>query len=198
MTHERYSKPKAVIEEKIARWTGMLEEGEKGAEGVSEAPPERERTFQRREQRTESPASSKSKTLFPIICALCKKESTVPFNPDPSKPVYCKDCLKKIKSERQKRPLADISQKASSRELRPNFPSPVKVAPPPAPRVPPHHKPDIQKTEPVITVSNDLPGLSLEEVLKKDATESMHRTKTHTNTSQQGSAIKPGQKIQFD
>jgi len=35
---------------------------------------------------------------FPVICSLCKKETTVPFKPDPSRTVYCKDCIAKIKS----------------------------------------------------------------------------------------------------
>ena len=35
---------------------------------------------------------------FPAICLLCKKETTVPFKPDPGRPVYCKECIVKIKS----------------------------------------------------------------------------------------------------
>ncbi|MSU44833.1 DUF87 domain-containing protein [Candidatus Nomurabacteria bacterium] len=35
---------------------------------------------------------------FPVICSLCKKETTVPFKPEPGRPVYCKDCITKIKS----------------------------------------------------------------------------------------------------
>ena len=35
---------------------------------------------------------------FPAICSLCKKETTVPFKPDPGRAVYCKDCVAKIKS----------------------------------------------------------------------------------------------------
>ncbi len=35
---------------------------------------------------------------FPIICSACKKESSVPFKPEPGRPAYCKDCIAKIKS----------------------------------------------------------------------------------------------------
>jgi len=35
---------------------------------------------------------------FPVVCSLCKKETTVPFKPDPGRLVYCKDCIAKIKS----------------------------------------------------------------------------------------------------
>lgn len=30
--------------------------------------------------------------MFPATCAECGKETTVPFKPNPEKPVYCKDC----------------------------------------------------------------------------------------------------------
>ena len=35
---------------------------------------------------------------FPTICSLCKKETTVPFKPEPGRTVYCKECMAKIKS----------------------------------------------------------------------------------------------------
>jgi CxxC-x17-CxxC domain-containing protein len=35
---------------------------------------------------------------FKTICSLCKKETTVPFKPEPGRTVYCKDCMVKIKS----------------------------------------------------------------------------------------------------
>ena len=35
---------------------------------------------------------------FPVICSLCKKETTVPFKPEKGRPVYFKECVAKIKS----------------------------------------------------------------------------------------------------
>lgn len=35
---------------------------------------------------------------FPIVCSLCKLEKTVPFKPESGRPVYCKECIAKIKS----------------------------------------------------------------------------------------------------
>ena len=35
---------------------------------------------------------------FKAICATCGKETWVPFKPDPNRPVYCKDCMEKIKA----------------------------------------------------------------------------------------------------
>ncbi len=30
--------------------------------------------------------------MFPATCVECGQETTVPFKPNPDKPVYCKDC----------------------------------------------------------------------------------------------------------
>ncbi len=35
---------------------------------------------------------------FKAICSNCGKETFVPFEPEPGRPIYCKDCLAKIKS----------------------------------------------------------------------------------------------------
>lgn len=35
---------------------------------------------------------------FEIECSICKKQTTVPFKPTPGRPVYCKDCMEKIKA----------------------------------------------------------------------------------------------------
>ncbi|MBS3170533.1 DNA-directed RNA polymerase [Candidatus Woesearchaeota archaeon] len=35
------------------------------------------------------------KELHEATCSNCGKECKVPFKPNPSKPVYCRDCYKK-------------------------------------------------------------------------------------------------------
>ena len=35
---------------------------------------------------------------FTAVCSICAKETKVPFKPEPGRPVYCKDCITKIKS----------------------------------------------------------------------------------------------------
>ncbi len=35
---------------------------------------------------------------FPAVCSFCKKDTTVPFKPEKGRPVYCKDCIAKIKA----------------------------------------------------------------------------------------------------
>ncbi len=36
--------------------------------------------------------------MYPIVCADCGKDSEVPFDPKPDRPVYCKECLPKHRS----------------------------------------------------------------------------------------------------
>ena len=42
-------------------------------------------------------ADSESKQMFDAICVNCNKEIKVPFKPDPTRPVYCKDCFAEMK-----------------------------------------------------------------------------------------------------
>jgi CxxC-x17-CxxC domain-containing protein len=45
------------------------------------------RKQQRMGRRSDGP-----REMFPAVCAQCGAETTVPFQPNPDKPVYCKDC----------------------------------------------------------------------------------------------------------
>lgn len=40
---------------------------------------------------------------FPAVCTKCGKETTVPFQPTPGKPVYCIDCFREIRQDRPRR-----------------------------------------------------------------------------------------------
>lgn len=37
------------------------------------------------------------RTLYPATCSECGKETEVPFNPSPGKPVYCRECFQSRK-----------------------------------------------------------------------------------------------------
>jgi CxxC-x17-CxxC domain-containing protein len=66
-----YCKPRDVVEEEINNWSGMA---------IGDNP------------------DSSTVEKFPAICSNCKKETTVPFKPEPGRTVYCKDCIAKLKS----------------------------------------------------------------------------------------------------
>jgi CxxC-x17-CxxC domain-containing protein len=38
---------------------------------------------------------SEDRKMYKCTCADCKKETEVPFEPKPDRPVYCKECLPK-------------------------------------------------------------------------------------------------------
>ncbi|KKS23665.1 MAG: hypothetical protein UU82_C0023G0014 [Candidatus Nomurabacteria bacterium GW2011_GWC2_41_8] len=68
-----YCRPKEVVEREINDWSGMsLGNDNETAPGSLEK--------------------------FPAVCSFCKKETTVPFKPEPGRTVYCKDCIARIKS----------------------------------------------------------------------------------------------------
>ncbi len=78
-SRRRYARPRAVVEEEINKWSGVMpavdEQGnllpQMGADGIMR---------------------------YPIVCSSCGKAATVPFPPIPGKPVYCKECVAKIKA----------------------------------------------------------------------------------------------------
>lgn len=76
VSRERYGTPRKIVEEKIAKWTGFLKLPE------SQIVP--------------------AQVLYDAQCSLCGKWTKVIFPPDPSRPVYCKSCLKKIERKKEK------------------------------------------------------------------------------------------------
>ncbi len=68
-SRELYTRPRQIVEEEINKWSGMSMEYSQNDEGK-----------------------------FPAECSSCKKSIKVPFEPAPGRPVYCRDCLAKIKS----------------------------------------------------------------------------------------------------
>lgn len=72
VSRERYSRPRAEVEEQISRWSGL---GADAAGGWSE-----------------------EGKMHDTICSNCGKETRVPFKPDGRRPAYCLDCLRKIEA----------------------------------------------------------------------------------------------------
>jgi CxxC-x17-CxxC domain-containing protein len=85
VTRERYAVPRSVIEEKIAKWTGEIN---------NDAPP----------------AQGQPKPLYDIQCSMCGKTTKVVFKPEPGRKVYCKTCLKKVQSSNEERPRNYVSR----------------------------------------------------------------------------------------
>ena len=45
--------------------------------------------------------SSRGREMHKATCAKCKKECEVPFKPSGDRPVYCKECYAKERSQRR-------------------------------------------------------------------------------------------------
>ncbi len=75
LSREKYGRPHAEVEAKIAAWSGVGS-GEGAGFGGGEG------------------AGPGGK--FEAVCWNCGKTATVPFKPDGKRPVYCSSCLKKI------------------------------------------------------------------------------------------------------
>ncbi|MBU0612212.1 type IV secretion system DNA-binding domain-containing protein [Patescibacteria group bacterium] len=66
-----YCRPKEVVENEINSWSGMsIGDGNDGAGGEK----------------------------FSAKCSVCGSETMVPFKPAPGRPIYCRDCIAKMKS----------------------------------------------------------------------------------------------------
>ncbi|MDP3975013.1 MAG: type IV secretion system DNA-binding domain-containing protein [Candidatus Jorgensenbacteria bacterium] len=76
---KRYAKPRQAVEEEISRWAG----GIMGTEGAPFG---------------SAGATTDEGGKFETVCSSCGKTTTVPFKPEAGRPVYCQDCLKKIKA----------------------------------------------------------------------------------------------------
>ena len=73
-SRERYARPREEVERRISQWSGMMDDSMGGGGG----------------------GPSGSLKMFDAKCWNCGKETTVPFQPDGKRPVYCLSCFKQI------------------------------------------------------------------------------------------------------
>ncbi len=89
-----YAKPREAVEKEITNWSGMMGDM---TEGEFAAAPVRERTS--------VPAGDGVK--YSAICSSCGKTTQLNFKPMEGRPIYCRDCLAKIKSGEMARVKVD-------------------------------------------------------------------------------------------
>src|SRR3989339_149561 len=87
VTRERYARPREVIEDKIIRWSEN-----RGVEETSKAKATatltgKNNSDQKNRKKKETGISHDA------VCDLCGKKSKINFDPDPTKPIYCRECL---------------------------------------------------------------------------------------------------------
>lgn len=70
---KRYARPRHAVEEEVNKWSGVMESAEGGLVVIEPG-------------------------KFPATCAICGKIFSLPFEPLGSRPVYCRECLAKVKA----------------------------------------------------------------------------------------------------
>jgi len=104
ITRERYGTQREIVEEKIARWSGMVTEKDLETDR-STAGIRRDKVETMKNAKTiraagkpiksSHPASTAGdRKMYSAKCATCDADIEVPFKPDGSRPTFCKDCLK--------------------------------------------------------------------------------------------------------
>jgi len=108
VSRERYSKPKDVVEDKIARWSGMAgeEEEDKASENTpsryakKDAEDKKETVSEkRRPAASKDSQGSKGRETYVVECYECGTPTEVNFQPDGIRPVYCKNCFRDIRNK---------------------------------------------------------------------------------------------------
>lgn len=113
ITRERYGTKREVVEEKIARWSGLITEKDLAAAESREAI--RENNINTLDIKKSARAAKEqtidvrpilpdagNRLMFPTKCATCGINIKVPFKPDGSRPTFCKDCLKDYQRQKAK------------------------------------------------------------------------------------------------
>ncbi len=98
VSRERYASSRAEVEDKIARWSGMLPPEPEGKIQAAATQPVSQITSriigQPINRPVSQPADYPARKLFDAVCDTCRLKIQVPFEPDSKRPTFCKDCLK--------------------------------------------------------------------------------------------------------
>ncbi len=105
VSRERYAKPRELIEEKITRWSENKEETDTsvsanrnkdkndGTTDFVRPKKDNEREKKSGEDKSKNNKAKNRNIKKKVICSFCGKNTEINFDPDPNKPIYCKECL---------------------------------------------------------------------------------------------------------
>ncbi|MFH1968449.1 MAG: CxxC-x17-CxxC domain-containing protein [bacterium] len=102
-SRERYGVKREIVEEKISRWSGFVDGKDVREEGghpiINKS--NQGKSFQRSGvSASNAPQMDGQTTLYDAVCSSCGKPTKVIFPPEKGRAVYCKSCLKKLKSDK--------------------------------------------------------------------------------------------------
>ncbi|MFM7088177.1 MAG: type IV secretion system DNA-binding domain-containing protein [Candidatus Paceibacterota bacterium] len=98
VSRELYCRPREEVEAEIVEWSGTVATSEGAGSGGKNG----------------APGAGGDK--FKAQCSVCGNDTFVPFEPQPGRPVYCKDCIAKIKAGELK-PLKNEADTAKNKAI---------------------------------------------------------------------------------
>ena len=128
-SRERYGVKREVVEEKISRWSGFVDDQELLVNGLAvpvklntiqqnvvvaqkprvTSPMSQSRPSNNNQQNFSSQQDGEAK-LYDAICSNCGKSTKVIFPPEPGRAVYCKSCLKKLKAAQEEKKQESVAR----------------------------------------------------------------------------------------
>ncbi len=96
VSRERYGTPKAEVEDKIARWASSKEEVVNKQITNDNAQKNQEGGPKRNNSKT---TFKNEQNGFEAVCSYCGIDTNTSFRPDGVRPIFCKDCLLKMKNK---------------------------------------------------------------------------------------------------
>jgi len=89
VSRERYSNKREVVEDKISRWSGMKndEEENKNNNEIKEGMSKKNKEI------------IDNRKTWDASCEICEEKIKVPFEPDPKRAIYCKNCLVEVRKK---------------------------------------------------------------------------------------------------
>jgi CxxC-x17-CxxC domain-containing protein len=97
VSRSKYARGVKTVEEEINRWAANMDVPSNNSSQDS-SDLSNPQIFSKSPQKQNSARSLDSTKLYDVLCSNCGKNTKVIFEPVTGRPVYCKNCLKKIKS----------------------------------------------------------------------------------------------------
>ena len=104
VSREKYTAQREVVERKILKWSGGVEEEIISQEKGAQEPQNNNNNNLTKNTPSKDQPTIRTKAkegLTKAKCDECSKEISVPFEPDGIRPVYCNDCFTKIKKDKE-------------------------------------------------------------------------------------------------
>jgi len=93
ISRSKYAHTVSFVEQEINRWSGNMDVPNVQGPDISNP-----QSFPKAPYKSNAPRSSDSTKLYDAVCSNCGKQTKVIFPPEEGRKVYCKSCLKKMKS----------------------------------------------------------------------------------------------------